>query len=81
MSDVIINCVQCERDFEFSLFEQNLFSKKGFDEPKRCPECRRNKRFEVHESDSDITPVGRKKRRHQRGKRRNSWDSELAYYS
>jgi hypothetical protein len=36
-------CVQCGREFEFSSVEQIEFSAKGFDPPKRCPDCRRKK--------------------------------------
>jgi hypothetical protein len=38
-----LTCISCGCDFEFSTFEQKEFLSKGFDTPKRCPECRRKK--------------------------------------
>jgi hypothetical protein len=38
-----VTCIQCGRDFEFSASEQIEFAAKGFDPPKRCPDCRRKK--------------------------------------
>ena len=43
METKIISCIQCEREFEFPPAEQKYFKDKGFDDPKRCPTCRRNK--------------------------------------
>jgi hypothetical protein len=43
MRDKILTCVQCEEGFVFSVFEQEHFALMGFDEPKRCPSCRKNK--------------------------------------
>jgi len=37
--------MDCEQDFIFTASEQEFFASKGFEnEPKRCPECRRQKR-------------------------------------
>jgi len=43
MGEQIITCVQCEEEFEFSTRQQEYFQDKGFDPPKRCPSCRKNK--------------------------------------
>ena len=43
MSDLILTCIQCYSDFVHDLREQKRFSRMGFDEPRRCPECRRRK--------------------------------------
>lgn len=39
-----IKCVDCGVIFEMSAEEQKWYLEKGFQIPKRCPECRKNKR-------------------------------------
>ena len=43
MRDKIIACAQCENEFVFTKAEQEYYQKMGFDEPKRCADCRRHK--------------------------------------
>ena len=43
METLILTCIQCEEDFEFSPDEQQKYTQKGFDAPLRCSECRKNK--------------------------------------
>ena len=43
MKDRVITCIQCEGSFVFTRTEQERFRARGFDEPKRCPECRKKK--------------------------------------
>jgi hypothetical protein len=43
METIILTCIQCEEDFEFSSYEQEKYSQKGFDLPLRCAQCRKNK--------------------------------------
>ena len=43
MEPIDIECISCGQVFEFTVYEQLLFSKKQFDEPKRCPDCRKRK--------------------------------------
>jgi len=43
MRDQFIICVQCNAEFEFSAAEQEYYQNKGFNPPKRCPQCRKNK--------------------------------------
>lgn len=43
MQDQLITCVQCNTEFEFSAKEQQFYENKGFNPPKRCPQCRKNK--------------------------------------
>lgn len=43
MKDKIIMCVQCQSPFVFSGAEQERFLARGFDVPKRCPDCRERK--------------------------------------
>jgi CxxC-x17-CxxC domain-containing protein len=37
-------CKDCSADFEFGAEERAFFAKKGFDPPKRCPDCRAKRR-------------------------------------
>ena len=43
MRDQLITCVQCNTEFRFSAVEQEHYNHKGFNPPKRCPQCRKNK--------------------------------------
>ena len=43
MENIVITCIQCQEDFDFSIKEQKKLKKKGFDAPLRCPHCRKNK--------------------------------------
>ena len=43
MTNMLITCIQCEADFEFSAQDQEKFQRMGFDLPKRCPQCRKHK--------------------------------------
>ena len=43
MKDMILVCVQCESEFEFSAVEQKKCEDRGYDIPKRCPSCRKHK--------------------------------------
>ena len=61
MENKTIVCVQCERTFLFSPAEQEKFRARGFDPPRRCPECRERK-SRVPLSDGDQN--GRRRDRH-----------------
>ena len=40
-TDKRITCADCSKEFVFSSTEQEFFASKGFtNEPKRCPDCR-----------------------------------------
>jgi hypothetical protein len=41
---MILECVQCESEFELTAAEERLYEIKGFDIPLRCHDCRRKKR-------------------------------------
>lgn len=43
MEPIEIECSSCGCDFEFTIEEQMAYWRKGFDAPKWCPECRRNR--------------------------------------
>ena len=43
MENKTITCIQCETEFEFTIHDQLRYEKMNFDEPRRCPDCRKNK--------------------------------------
>ena len=43
MRDQTLYCIQCDNPFTFTVAEQKRVNSQGFDAPKRCPECRKNK--------------------------------------
>ena len=43
MENMIIDCIQCGAEFEFSIEDQIRHRKMNFDDPKRCPGCRKRK--------------------------------------
>jgi len=45
MPDRELVCAECSNTFTFTEGEQAFFQEKGFaNDPKRCPECRKNKK-------------------------------------
>ena len=43
MANTTIICIQCDTDFEFSAKDQRKYEQMGFDQPMRCPLCRKHK--------------------------------------
>ena len=43
VEDRTINCVVCGNNFVFTASQQEKFERMGFDAPKRCPVCRKEK--------------------------------------
>lgn len=41
---MILECVQCESQFELTAAEMRFYQNKGFDTPLRCHDCRRKKK-------------------------------------
>ena len=41
-----LTCQDCGREFSFSARDQEFYADKGFNEPKRCPDCRRARKAE-----------------------------------
>jgi DNA-directed RNA polymerase subunit RPC12/RpoP len=58
MENKIITCIQCEKEFEFTIHDQLRYEKMNFDEPRRCPDCRKNK---LRTTDSQNIKRNRKK--------------------
>ena len=46
MEDKIIKCIDCHKDFIFTLGEQEFFEEKGYITPKRCKDCRIKRKAE-----------------------------------
>ena len=42
--DRLLTCMDCGKEFVFDIGEQRFFKSKGFTDPKRCPDCRKNVR-------------------------------------
>ncbi|MDQ7784823.1 MAG: zinc-ribbon domain containing protein [Desulfomonilaceae bacterium] len=49
MPDAIMTCVICESTFVFGEAEQKRCARLGFEDPKRCPECRHKKRKQARD--------------------------------
>jgi CxxC-x17-CxxC domain-containing protein len=43
-SDRTLNCVQCGNSFTFTADDQQYHASRGYQEPKRCPSCRAERR-------------------------------------
>ncbi|MBN2420286.1 MAG: zinc-ribbon domain containing protein [Deltaproteobacteria bacterium] len=52
MKDQVRNCIQCESEFIVTVSEQERLLSKGFDIPKRCQACRKNKMKSPKQSDN-----------------------------
>ena len=37
-----LDCCDCDRSFPFSVAQQRLYAEMGYDQPTRCPGCRRS---------------------------------------
>lgn len=44
MTDRTLTCVQCSQDFTFSAEDQQFHAERGYQDPKRCPTCRAERR-------------------------------------
>lgn len=66
MKDRIIQCVQCDRTFVFTAAEQERFTSRGFDMPRRCQECRKHKSKVDNDSERNRNWLKKPKRTLQR---------------
>ncbi|MGD9022796.1 MAG: zinc-ribbon domain containing protein [Deltaproteobacteria bacterium] len=62
MKDKIITCIQCGTEFVITAAEQIRLAARGFDRPRRCPECRKKK-----EKGLQANPRPKDKRNKKRG--------------
>ena len=63
MKDKIMTCIQCGNTFVFTAAEQARFIARGFDRPKRCPQCRKNRARGIEMNKSE---KGKNNKRHRR---------------
>jgi hypothetical protein len=66
--------MQCGKSFVFSLAEQERCEAKGFDTPRRCPDCRRKKEKTENGGAAAWRDKGRK--RHSRRRSNGSFDMD-----
>lgn len=52
MGDLTLYCIQCDNIFTLTVAEQKRLNSLGFDTPKRCPECRKNKQKSANSKNS-----------------------------
>jgi hypothetical protein len=50
MKDISVSCVQCGNQFILTSHEQERLIVRGFDIPKRCPDCRKHKSRNAHDA-------------------------------
>ncbi len=43
--DKTIRCIQCNSEFLFTEREQKYYQDRGFSIPKRCPDCRKERKL------------------------------------
>ena len=51
-----LDCCDCNRSFPFSIAQQGLYAELGYDQPVRCPTCRRS--LESSRRPIAATPLG-----------------------
>lgn len=71
MKEKILDCIQCGGEFVFTVAEQKRVFAKGFDEPKRCPQCRKKK----EKSQGTNETWKEKGRKRQNGRKRHNIES------
>ena len=67
MEERSLICVQCGNQFVLSAREREKLLERGFDLPKRCPDCRRNK-YRDFKDDSEERGQKKKKKHVRREK-------------
>jgi CxxC-x17-CxxC domain-containing protein len=53
MSDMTINCRDCEQPFTFTASEQAFYQERGFSQPQRCASCRADRKAQRAASGGD----------------------------
>ncbi|MFH1727057.1 MAG: zinc-ribbon domain containing protein [Pseudomonadota bacterium] len=44
MSIRVLTCISCNKDFSYTDAEQKYYKEKEYEEPKRCPSCRKRRK-------------------------------------
>jgi hypothetical protein len=71
MQTIILECIQCQNEFEYTVAEQDYHNRMGFDEPKRCPYCRKRK--------TKVSNQNHKEGRNRKQFARQKYDEEFEY--
>jgi hypothetical protein len=69
-----IVCVQCDYEFEFDTEDQIRYAEKGYDDPQRCPDCRKHKSKLICLSRQRESKLRRRQYRNNRD--RDDWEEE-----
>ena len=64
METIVLECIQCQNEFEYTAIEQEYHERMGFDDPKRCPYCRKHKLKVEAKNRRD----GRSRKQHERNR-------------
>ena len=67
MKDKIMTCIQCNEPFVFTAEERKRNGARGFDEPRRCPDCRKKKSKDTP-SNQPWKDKGRKRHGHKKSR-------------
>lgn len=70
MGEEMLTCTQCGEEFPFSDEDWERYQQMGFDPPRRCPSCRRQKQ----KAPAEDQP--RHRRRKKRDYHRKNWEEE-----
>ncbi|MCQ2815078.1 MAG: zinc-ribbon domain-containing protein [Bacilli bacterium] len=60
MEDKTLVCVECGKEFTFTEGEQAFYAEKGFQEPKRCKECRQKAKERRNAKRAEAKPAEEK---------------------
>lgn len=52
--DKKIKCVDCKKEFDFTIGEQEFFLKKAYVDPRRCKSCRKIRKNKRHKKKKDL---------------------------
>ena len=47
LTDKLKRCLECGKKFIFAIGEQEWFAQRGFEDPRRCKECREKRKAEA----------------------------------
>lgn len=74
MKDISLICIQCGNQFSISFNEYERLFMRGFDIPKRCPDCRKHKSHNAHDAHEEWDYKRKKKQL-----RREKTSSKMRY--
>lgn len=60
--DIKLNCIDCGQEFIFTAREQSFFAEKGFQQPRRCYGCRRDRQIKKKDRYNEPRPDATERR-------------------